>query len=92
MRILSQNRCIDVPYDNVVLIIEDYRGKYAIIANHIYKDVDFLMGVFDSKEEAMSVMGLIRECYLSCKNGNYDYNCVSIIPEVKNEQIAKPNK
>lgn len=64
MRIISQNRNIDVPYERIALIIKPYKypneNGYMICASFGYdKDEDFCMGRYKTKERCFDIMSAV---------------------------------
>lgn len=64
MRIISQNRTVDVPYDNVVVYVHSQLNQIFVkmyVSGIEYSRDGFSIGKYDSKEDAKYVMSLIRE-------------------------------
>lgn len=85
MRLISQNMSVDVLYENVVLVVEDF-GNCAVIK--AYDDLSGIvctcMGKYSTNDKANTVMAMIRERYLSRMelDGGYD---------VVNQCYVQPN-
>ena len=70
MRIISQNRTVDVPYDNVVVYVHSQLNQIFVkmyVSGIEYSRDGFSIGKYDSKEDAKYVMSLIREAAIFCQ-------------------------
>lgn len=67
MRLISQNRNVDVSYENVSLIHKD--NEIVAITNHNTPNgvYEFTMGKYSTKEKAYKVMEMVKNIYM---NGN----------------------
>ncbi len=70
MRIISQDKTIDVPYDNVVLTIEptSFKGSDDVDIYAKYFDTHYHMATYESMDKAVSVM---KDIYDSFNNKKY---------------------
>lgn len=66
MRITSQDKTIDVPYDNVVLTIEPTSFKVDIYAK--YYSERYYMATYESMDKAVSIL---KDIYDSFENKKY---------------------
>ena len=63
MRIISQERTVDVPYDNVVVYVHSQLNQIFVkmyVSGIEYGRDGFSIGKYNSKEDAKYVMSLIR--------------------------------
>ena len=63
MRIISQDKMTDTPYDGAVVYINRKMDNHIYIGN-IGDEIGFPIGIYNSKEDAIYVMKLIRESFL----------------------------
>lgn len=75
MRIISQDRMTDTPYDNAVVYIHRRTGNQIYVSN-VGDDEGFPIGTYNSKEDAVFVVSLIRTTFMC--NHKYFY-----MPEVE---------
>lgn len=70
MRIISQDKTIDVPYDNVVLTIEptSFKGSQDVDIYAKYYGERYHMATYGSKDKAVSIM---KDIYDSFENKKY---------------------
>lgn len=70
MRIISQDKTIDVPYDNVVLTIEptSFKGSQDVDIYAKYYGERYHMATYESRDKAVSVM---KDIYDSFNNKKY---------------------
>ena len=63
MRIISQDRKIDLPYDNIALFVNDN----VIMTESINRERIYVMAKYGSEETAMSVLNELREnvCFIT---------------------------
>lgn len=66
MRIISQNRNVDIPYDEIILYINEWDDVYAVRARHV--NVDWTLGTYPTKERAIEVMAEIREAHCEAED------------------------
>ena len=67
MRIISQNKKVDIPYERAIIVLEEdrcnfYEDDFVITAKlngHIYD-----MGVYKTEYRALDIIEAIRETYL----------------------------
>jgi len=62
MRIISQDRMLDTPYDGAVVYIHRRTNKQIYVGN-VGDDEGFLIGTYNSEEDAVHVMSLIRTAF-----------------------------
>lgn len=75
MRLISQNMSVDVLYENVVLVVDDFGNSAVIKAYDDFSGIDYIcMGKYSTRDKANTVMEMIRERYLSRMelDGGYD--------------------
>ena len=67
MRIISQNRMVDVPYERVTIVLEVkiplVGGVYAIVAYVAGDKQNFILGQYENQEQAFCEMEMIRAKY-----------------------------
>lgn len=70
MRIISQDKTIDVPYDNVVLTIEptSFKGSDDVDIYAKYYGERYNMATYESMDKAVSIM---KDIYDSFENKKY---------------------
>lgn len=70
MRIISQDKTIDVPYDNVVLTIEptSFKESKDVDVYAKYFDKRYHMATYDSMDKAV---GIMKDIYSSFDNKKY---------------------
>lgn len=61
MRIVSSNRCLDIPYERVNLLVDDYDNSLIAVD---YNENLHTMGKYDSRERVLFVMEEIRNAYV----------------------------
>lgn len=59
MRIISQDKKIDIDYDGSVIYIDRSAGNKGYVIVHV-PDEEFSIGAYDTAEDAVFVMSLIR--------------------------------
>lgn len=62
MRIISQDRMTDIPYDSAVVFI-NRRNTKDIYVGGVSNDEGYPIGTYYNQDDAMYVMQLIREVY-----------------------------
>lgn len=62
MRIVSQDKMTDTPYEGAVVYINRNMNNHIYIGN-IGDEVGFPIGIYNSKEDAIYVMSLIRTAF-----------------------------
>ena len=62
MRIISQDRMTDMPYDSAVVFINRQNTK-VIYVGGVSNDEGYPIGTYDNQYDAMYVMQLIREAH-----------------------------
>lgn len=75
MRIISQNKTVDTPYDGAVVYVHNRAGNQIYVGN-VGNDEGFPIGMYNSKEDAVYVVSLIRTAFMC--NQKYFY-----MPEAK---------
>lgn len=63
MRIISQHRIIDTPYDGAVVYIYYRRHDIQIYVSNVGDDEGFPIGTYNNSEDAVYVMSLIRTAF-----------------------------
>lgn len=63
MRVISQDRSADYPYDKSVVFLDPYNENNVKIQLAGDKEC-FMLGKYSTKEKALKVMELLRESYL----------------------------
>lgn len=63
MRVISQDRNMDYPYDKSVVFLDPYNENNVKIQLAGDKEC-FMLGKYSTKEKALKVMELLREAYL----------------------------
>lgn len=63
MRVISQDRSTDYPYDKSVVFLDPYNENNVKIQLAGDKEC-FMLGKYSTKEKALKVMELLRESYL----------------------------
>ena len=83
MRIISQDRAIDLPYERFIISV-NMQSQGEIIAwtgNHISDDECIVMAIYSSREKAEKAMEMLHENYkklctlktIACGSGEYIY-------------------
>ena len=70
MRIISQDKMTDTPYDGAVVYVHRRTNKQIYVGN-VGDDEGFLIGTYNSEEDAVYVMSLIQKT--SMCNHKYFY-------------------
>lgn len=78
MRIISQDKMTDTPYDNAVVYI-NRQTPTQIYVGGVDSDDGFPIGTYDTKEDALMVMRCIRLAY----NLDYKYFHMPTTEEMK---------
>lgn len=63
MRIISQDRMTDTPFDGAVIYIDKTTDKQICVIVHV-PDEAFTIGTYNSIEDALRVIELIRDCFI----------------------------
>ena len=63
MRLISQNKIVDIDYDGAVVYINRNAGDKIYIFVHV-PDEEFSLGAYDTFEDAVFVMSLIRSTFM----------------------------
>lgn len=63
MRIVSQDKMMDTPYDGAVVCVHRRTNKQIYISN-VGDDEGFLIGTYNSEEDAVYVMSLIQKTFM----------------------------
>ena len=77
MRIISQDKKRDVPYDSVMVYVSDVLPKQIWVNFVQYKET-YVMGKYNSEEDALLVMKLIRRA----ANDGYTYFFMPSVKEI----------
>ena len=74
MRVVSQDRLMDYPYDKTVVFI-DPRNKKVVNAKMIGDSLTVVLGEYPTEERALKAMGMLRETYMYRMelDGGYDH-------------------
>mgnify|MGYP006948548827 CR=1 FL=1 len=74
MRVISQDRTIDVPYENFVfgITLDNYISAVMDTAVRPTEVVNGIMAKYSSREKALKVMELLREVYLKFAQATND--------------------
>lgn len=74
MRVISQDRTIDVPYENFVfgITLDNYISAVMDTAVRPTEVVNGIMAKYSSREKALKVMELLREAYLKFAHATND--------------------
>lgn len=62
MRIISQDKTTDISYDGAVIYTQARTENQICVIAHV-PDEDFLIGTYNSKEDAIYVLALIRTAF-----------------------------
>lgn len=84
MRVISQNGCMDYPYDKSVVFLNP-RNKH-IVSIQLSGDTEVAtLGEYSTKEKALKAMKMLRKSWLGksveFENGFYNKNCVFQFPK-----------
>ena len=82
MRIISQDRMTDTPYDGAVVYIHRRRTNKQIYVGNVGDDEGFPIGTYNNEEDAVYVMSLIRSTFMC--NHKYFY-----MPEVEEVSVIR---
>lgn len=74
MRVISQDRTIDVPYENFAfgITLDNYISAVMDTAVRPTEVVNGIMAKYSSREKALKVMELLREAYLKFAHATND--------------------
>lgn len=90
MRVISQDRNMDYPYDKSVVFLDPYNENNVEIQLAGDKEC-LILGKYSTKEKALKVMELLREAWLGesveFENGFYHKNCVFRFPADDEVQV-----
>ena len=81
MRIISQDKMTDTPYDGAVVYVHNRTGNQIYVSN-VGDDEGFPIGTYNSKEDATFVVSLIRTAFMC--NHKYFY-----MPEVEEVSVIR---
>ena len=81
MRIISQDKMTDTPYDGAVVYIHRRTNKQIYVGN-VGDDEGFLIGTYNSEDDAVYVMSLIRSTFMC--NHKFFY-----MPEVEEVSVIR---
>ena len=81
MRIISQDKMTDTPYDGAVVYVHRRTNKQIYIGN-VGDDEGFLIGTYNSEDDAVYVMSLIRSTFMC--NHKFFY-----MPEVEEVSVIR---
>lgn len=81
MRIISQDKMTDTPYDGTVVYIHRRTGNWIYVSN-VGDDEGFPIGTYNSKEDAVYVMQLIGTAYRA------EYKCF-YMPEAEEVSVIR---
>ena len=86
MRVISQDRTIDVPYENFVfgITLDNYISAVMDTAVRPTEVMNGIIAKYSSREKALKVMETLRKAWLAesveFENGFYHKNCVFWFP------------
>lgn len=63
MRLISQNKIVDIDYDGAVVYIDRNAGDKIYVFVHV-PDEEFSLGAYNTFEDAVFVMSLIRSTFM----------------------------
>lgn len=90
MRVISQDRSMDYPYDKSVVFLYPYNENNVEIQLAGDKEC-LILGKYSTKEKALKVMELLRKAWLGesveFENGFYHKNCVFRFPADDEVQV-----
>ena len=81
MRIISQDKMTDTPYDGAVVYVHRRTNKQIYVGN-VGDDEGFLIGTYNSEDDAVYVMSLIRSTFMC--NHKFFY-----MPEVEEVSVIR---
>lgn len=82
MRIVSQEKSVDVPYDLYIVGTHAEDSRIVVATNDLKVTDCYLLGKYDSETRALEVMAEIRECYKGfCQEETYSNFIVYEMPE-----------
>lgn len=93
MRVISQDRTIDIPYENFVFSILNNGGGYGIVAVKNVAEppelfMNSLIATYSTKEKAVKAMEMLREVY----NNNEFYHHTATTDTFKNAMNLLSNE
>lgn len=71
MRVISQDRSMDYPYDKSVVFLDPYNENNVKI-QFVGDEECLILGKYSTKEKALKVMELLRESYLKFAHATND--------------------
>lgn len=71
MRVISQDRSMDYPYDKSVVFLDPYNENNVKI-QFVGDEECLILGKYSTKEKALKVMELLREAYLKFAQATND--------------------
>lgn len=71
MRVISQDRSMDYPYDKSVVFLDPYNENNVKI-QFVGDEECLILGKYSTKEKALKVMELLRESYLKFAQATND--------------------
>lgn len=86
MRVISQDRTIDVPYENFAfgITLDNYISAVMDTVVRPTEVVNGIMAKYSSREKALKAMEMLRKAWLGesveFENGFYHKNCVFLFP------------
>ena len=86
LRIVSQNRNVDLPYEQAALEIDmDTALDKFVVRAYCGEDTEATMGIYSTKERAILAMAKLRGTYLDCNNDYHGFvtNDVFLFPPDK---------
>lgn len=69
MRVISQDKTIDLNYDDIALYVDHEDGLFkvnALLKNSTKDGARFILAVYDSKEEAIDAISGVSKMYSRC--------------------------
>ena len=67
MRIVNQDKNMDLPYENTTVFVEGGYGNMFVIVANVGKVEEYEIGVYSTKKKASDVMDRIRANYIRYK-------------------------
>lgn len=71
MRVISQDRSMDYPYDKSVVFLDPY-NENNVKMQFVGDEECLILGKYSTKEKALKVMELLREAYLKFAQATND--------------------
>ena len=85
MRIISQNRKIDLPYEDTVIHTEYFKLEPRVVVA-IFKGEKYTLGTYSTEEKAIKAMKMLREAW-KFETGIYHRNIIFQFPQDDDERL-----